>query len=139
MSESLNLDVSSDHARALHRVVRAMHDGNCPKCGYLASSPMFEADHPVHRRPDDPIQGSGHRGPRCGCTISGPEAAAALQAFRPYMLANLEVFEQWRSGNLTRIPCYPAVIDVCLGEVWCEVKACETNEDRQGSGRSDPV
>ena len=29
----LNSDVSPERARALHRVVRAMHDGNCPSCG----------------------------------------------------------------------------------------------------------
>jgi hypothetical protein len=28
-------DVSKDRARVLHRIVRALHDGNCPKCGAL--------------------------------------------------------------------------------------------------------
>lgn len=32
----LCLDVKDDEARALHRIVRAMHDGHCPSCGHLA-------------------------------------------------------------------------------------------------------
>jgi len=94
----LNLDVSPDHARALHRVVRAMHDGNCPKCGHLGSSPTFELCHACNRPFGEPLK-QGHRCPKCGFQISEEEAAAAMQAFRPYMLANLEVFENWRAGT----------------------------------------
>ena len=31
-SENLALDVSLEKARALHRVWRALNDGDCPKC-----------------------------------------------------------------------------------------------------------
>lgn len=35
ISEHCNLDVENrERARVLHRVVRAMHDGHCPKCGF---------------------------------------------------------------------------------------------------------
>jgi hypothetical protein len=32
------LDVDFEVARSLHRVVRAMHDGECPKCNRLFES-----------------------------------------------------------------------------------------------------
>lgn len=47
MSE-LNLD--HDEARALHRIVRAMHDGECPKCHTLSDSRrMLQYDTPQVR------------------------------------------------------------------------------------------
>lgn len=89
----LNSDISGEQARALHRVVRAMHDGNCPKCGYLGPSSEFEfryANAPGGLRILD------HICPKCKFRIGYKEAEAALEAFRPYMQANVEIFEKWR-------------------------------------------
>jgi hypothetical protein len=82
LNNSLN---EGDRARALHRVVRAMHDGNCPKCGHLGSSTSF-------------WMGSGHRCPECDFYISESHARAAMMAFRPFMEKNLAVFEEWRAA-----------------------------------------
>lgn len=86
----LALDVSAEDARALHRVVRAMHDGHCPSCGYLGDARQFintfsERDHVC---------------PNCGFTIYEKEADAALKAFRSHLLKSVEVFHRWREGEL---------------------------------------
>jgi len=87
IANDCNLDVdAAEQARALHRVVRAMHDGHCPKCGYLASASLFDDDYE-------------HRCPRCCFTITRVEANAALEAFRPYLQKSVEVFERWRGDK----------------------------------------
>ena len=83
----LNLDVSSDNARALHRVVRAMHDGHCPECGHLAPSEEFR---------NNPIQPDLLECPECGFYIREHEARAALALFRPILARSLDVFNKWR-------------------------------------------
>lgn len=85
-AEELNIDVSSEGARALHRVVRAMHDGHCPRCGYLG--PYYEFWHEEY-----------HECPVCQFRVTEVEARAALMAFKPHFGKSLEVFEQWRSGR----------------------------------------
>lgn len=93
----LNLDVSGDHARALHRVVRAMHDGHCPKCGYLGPAENFWADEKPH---PSCIEDEGHHEcPVCHFVVTETEARAALTAFQPYLDKSVEVFEQWRKGR----------------------------------------
>lgn len=84
---TLNLDVSAEGARALHRVVRAMHDGHCPKCGYLGPADCFWHE-------------EYHECPVCNFRVTEVEARAALMAFRPHFLKSVEVFEAWRNGNL---------------------------------------
>lgn len=108
-SPELNSDVSSTEARALHRVVRAIHDGNCPKCGYLGSSDSFFT-------PGWNSRGVGHgyhKCPKCSFRITEEEAAAAMEQFRPYMQANVEVFERWRSAR-AEAGAGP-VVPQCLG------------------------
>lgn len=85
VAEECNLDVErGERARALHRVVRAMHDGHCPQCGHLDSADKF-------------IQWSWrHTCPACSFTIYRDEAKAALAEFRPYLQKSVEVFEAWR-------------------------------------------
>lgn len=87
----LNSDVSADEARALHRVVRAMHDGNCPKCGHVGPDDTFK-----WLTPDGIARWEC---PKCRYSISAGEAEAAMEAFRPYMQANVEVFEKWRANR----------------------------------------
>ncbi len=87
---SLHNDVDAgERARALHRVVRAMHDGECPDC------------HKIHRAEameQRAIFGAliGHACPSCGFQLSADESAAALQEFAPYMTRNLLIFEEGR-------------------------------------------
>lgn len=78
--DGLNLD--HDEARAVHRVVRAMHDGECPNCHKLHSSAAMQS-------------GSGHECPSCGFTISSDESAAAMLEFARFMDRNLAVFWEW--------------------------------------------
>lgn len=80
----LNLDVSAEEARALHRVVRAMHDGHCPKCRTLGTAESFQ---------EPP---GGHSCPFCGFEITHQEEIDALAAFHPYLAKSVEVFEKWR-------------------------------------------
>ena len=87
----LNLD--HDEARALHRIVRAMHDGECPKC------------HTVHAAEKMPTYFWGKRGdktqvgwecPHCLFSITMDEAEAVFDLFAPFMERNLAIFEKWR-------------------------------------------
>lgn len=84
----MNSDVTATEARALHRVVRAMHDGNCPKCGLLDAASEF-------------VGFGGHCCPRCEFYISHDDATAALETFRPFMELNVQVFEKWRAQRVT--------------------------------------
>lgn len=92
---SLNSDVSAETSRALHRVVRAMHDGNCPQCGLLWSSADFWNANVTHVSAH-----AFYKCPACGFKITSGEAVAAMAAFRPHMQANLELFKKWRLGQL---------------------------------------
>lgn len=83
-STELNLDtITADEARALHRVVRAMHDGHCPNCGWRGAAEKFQTS------------GGDLSCPNCGWAILATEAQAALDAFRPFMAKNRDVFEKW--------------------------------------------
>lgn len=89
----LQLDVSAEGARALQRVIRAMHDGHCPKCGYLAASWRF-----VWRAwIIGPKQ--GHKCPSCRFYTTTAEETAALAAFAPHFLKSAFVFLEWRNGR----------------------------------------
>lgn len=82
-------DVQVDRARSLHRVVRALHDGNCPRCGFLFPS----EDAIIEAQLNGII---GEQCPKCGFHITASEAAVAMAQFRPVMEKNLQVFEKWR-------------------------------------------
>jgi ribosomal protein L37AE/L43A len=82
-SETLNID--HDEARALHRVVRAMHDGECPKC-----HKVFDAK----RMREAAV--NGWRCPSCMFLIRKEEADAVFAIFAPFMERNLAIFEEWR-------------------------------------------
>jgi hypothetical protein len=87
----LALDVSAEEARALHRVVRAMHDGHCPKCGHLGPSAAFVVDRGV--------ESQRHECPVCQFAVFDHEAEAALKAFQPHLDKSVAIFEQWRQGR----------------------------------------
>lgn len=88
--KTLNLDVvigpsKAERARAIHRVVRAMHDGHCPSCSNLSAAHRF-------------IREDRHECPSCGFSIFSREAKAALKEFKPYLEESLRIFEEWRFG-----------------------------------------
>lgn len=100
IAENCNLDTDhSEEARALHRVVRAMHDGHCPQCGYLAPAEKFyrcEITNPHHK---DGPRPAGHVCPACGFGITAEEALEALARFRPCLNESVKVFLKWRSAR----------------------------------------
>lgn len=89
------LDVDFEVARSVHRVVRAMHDGECPNCQNFIESYHMRREHPTNESAR--YYAETIRCPRCGFTITGEEAQAAIAEFAPVMQKNLEVFEQWRA------------------------------------------
>jgi DNA-directed RNA polymerase subunit RPC12/RpoP len=90
-AQALHLDVDFETARALHRVVRAMHDGECPKCHRLFESYQMRRD---HASKDAPHYNVAMRCPYCGFTITATESDAAIATFAPVMDRNLET---WRA------------------------------------------
>ena len=100
VSQELALDVTAEEARALHRVVRAMHDGHCPKCGHLGSADEFY--YPALTRLDPATVKEGHHMcPKCAFVVTDAEAAAALQQFQPYLIKSVEIFDCWRTTRLS--------------------------------------
>ena len=62
IANECNLDVNNGELeRALHRVVRAMHDGHCPNCGHLEASYRFAT-------------GKDHKCPKCEFFVTHEEA-----------------------------------------------------------------
>ena len=94
----LNLD--HDAARALHRIVRAMRDGECPKCHSVHPSDKMRFTRSVWRQPDE----SGWMCPTCHFKIYDDEAEEVFSIFAPFMERNLEVFEKWRAERNTKGP-----------------------------------
>lgn len=93
--EPLNLD--HDESRALHRIVRAMHDGECPKCHTVHDSrSMRYGDH--GRLATDP-PGCGWLCRTCGFFVTHSEADEVFRIFAPFMERNLAIFEEWRNSR----------------------------------------
>lgn len=96
-AHELQLDVSAEGARALQRVVRAMHDGHCPNCGHLGPSHTFER-HEYRPGQSMPVP-NGHYCPACAFATTEAEERAALAAFQPHFRKSVEVFFAWRQGR----------------------------------------
>lgn len=88
MTEPLALDVSLEKARALHRVWRALNDGDCPKCHNHTAATRIKRD----------VCG-GMTCPTCGFAISGIEIHDIEKLFAPAMDAALSIFEDWRKSR----------------------------------------
>lgn len=86
LAETLVLDIDFETARAVHRVVRGMHDGECPKCHCL-----FYSSQMVARNGDTVC-------PSCLFTITDAEMQEAIRLFASVMERNLAIFETWRGG-----------------------------------------
>lgn len=88
MSENkeLALDTSvMDRARAMHRVWRALNDGDCPKChSFHAATAIYRDDVRI-------------RCPSCGFSVTRDEIYQIEQMFAPAMNAAVDIFEAWRS------------------------------------------
>ena len=88
---TLNLD--HDEARALHRIVRAMHDGECPCCHNVHPSELMT----WLDRAGPNIR--GWKCPTCTFSVTKEEADAVFEIFAPFMERNLAVFEKWRKAR----------------------------------------
>jgi ssDNA-binding Zn-finger/Zn-ribbon topoisomerase 1 len=93
---NLKLNLDHDLARALHRVVRAMHDGECPRCHKVHMSDVM---HVIDRGPGMDVAWSGLRCPNCKFQISDEEAAEVFRIFGPFMEQNLDLFVEWRHSR----------------------------------------
>lgn len=92
LGAALALDTNTANvARAVHRIVRAMHDGECPRCHKLFDS------RPMIGHAEIRVPSLYHRCPNCGFEITSREVEAAIKFFGPIMEKNLEVFEGWRT------------------------------------------
>lgn len=128
VADSLNLDAevsldevsTAEQARALHRVVRAMHDGHCPSCGHLWNV----AQHPAKL---DESGFAEYVCPSCNFTISPGEAREAIAEFAPYLKKSLKIFDAWserreRVQSLKRKAVFTLrEIANLLGEPWINV------------------
>jgi len=88
----LALDVSLERARALHRVWRALNDGDCPKCHkYHPASEMIR----YHKIVNDPTF-KAIECPSCGFHVTENEIEAIEKMFAPAMDAAVAIFIEWR-------------------------------------------
>jgi len=79
------LDVSLLKERALHRVWRALNDGDCPKCHkHVAATEVVR------------LVLGGVMCPNCHFHVTGPEIDEIERLFAPAMDAAVEIFEEWR-------------------------------------------
>lgn len=85
-NKRLALDVSLEQARALHRVWRALNDGDCPKC------------HTFHSALCVVRTEFGITCPNIACrfTIAHHEITAIETLFAPAMDGAVAIFEEWR-------------------------------------------
>lgn len=80
----LALDVSLEQARALHRVWRALNDGDCPNC------------HKFHAATEIVRSSDAITCPSCWFHVKKTEIAAIEQMFAPAMDAAVAIFNKWR-------------------------------------------
>lgn len=86
-SKHLALDVSLEQARALHRVWRALNDGDCPKC------------HKFHAATEIIRSAYGITCPSCRFVIAHSEIEAIEKLFAPAMDGAVAIFEKWRAAQ----------------------------------------
>jgi len=93
-ASQLALDVSLETARALHRVWRALNDGDCPKCHHAVA-----ATDVIRPNLKD---GVWLKCPNTDCAfqVMGEEITEIERMFAPAMDAAVNIFEQWRASRL---------------------------------------
>jgi hypothetical protein len=91
----LALDVSLEKARALHRVWRALNDGDCPKCH------AHPGAHGIGRWEYNAccLDAAAMECPSCGFYVTHGEIDEIEVMFAPAMDAAVAIFEQWRSDR----------------------------------------
>jgi hypothetical protein len=86
-NEEQKIDTSFDVARVLHRVVRGMNDGECPRCHILEPiSVKLMFDGTLYCV-------------RCHFTITKKEVKKVMDIWASIANKNLEIFENWRKEN----------------------------------------
>lgn len=85
------LEVPPREARALYRVVCAMRDGHCPKCGFLGTASEFAKP--------GVLQSVDHVCPHCGFEVTQSEEEDALDASRSILAKSTKIFEDWTIRN----------------------------------------
>ena len=84
----LHLDVSLERARALHRVWRALNDGDCPYCHtYRPATEMIRNPSYMH---------TAVQCPDCRFGVAFEEIEAIEKMFAPAMDAAVAIFQEWR-------------------------------------------
>ena len=92
-SKKLALDVSLEKARALHRVWRALNDGDCPKCHkHRPATQMFRGHEFLSDAPAIAC-------PSCNFSVTHDEIAEIERMFAPAMDAATAIFEEWRESR----------------------------------------
>lgn len=111
-TEGRGLNLDHDEARAIHRVIRAMHDGECPKCHRIhdAGLMLWVTD---ALGGDERFERPGWKCPSCDFSITHDEARDGLQRFATFMDRNLAIFEAWRESRA----------------VFNKERKCDGNED----------
>jgi predicted RNA-binding Zn-ribbon protein involved in translation (DUF1610 family) len=96
---SAEMDLSTERTRCLHRVVRALHDGHCPSCGFIFNPEAYRE-----------LVDKYEQCPRCKFSITAEEMEAACAEFGPVMKKSLAVFEEWRVNRGAKVPSAPDAI-----------------------------
>lgn len=90
-ADRLALDVSLEQARALHRVWRALNDGDCPKCHrHIAATSVIR------------YSNGSMKCPLCSFNVSAQEIHEIERLFAPAMDAAVAIFEEWRFARNER-------------------------------------
>jgi len=86
--QPLALDVSMERTRALHRVWRALNDGDCPKCHTFHSATEINRSNWLIECPS------------CGFIVTRSEIEDIEMMFAPAMDAAVAIFEEWRASRV---------------------------------------
>ena len=98
MGNNLALDVSLERARALHRVWRALNDGDCPKCHTFHRASEVKSSYPMTTLDKfDGFKAESISCPTCRFTITRREIEEIEKMFAPAMDSAVKIFEDWRS------------------------------------------
>lgn len=88
---NLHLDVKLEKARALHRVWRALNDGECPACGVLSfAEGVWRWTRGQH------TYKYALQCPHCYFYITWNEIDRMSNEFAPVMQAAIRIFDEWR-------------------------------------------
>lgn len=94
-NNNLALDISLEKARALHRVWRALNDGDCPNCHrHRPATEMFRWRKP---EPEERESTPAIACPDCRFYVTHEEIQEIERMFAPAMNSAVAIFRQWRA------------------------------------------